>query len=142
MLPTQRGETMTTTRGKKQKTGNQRSNTITDKEIGLRIRAIRVDQDMSQDQLGKLLQVSFQQVQKYEKGSNRVSAARLIKIAKALHTTPHHLLDWENIAKLDRLNGSVEFDMESYKLARVFVQLPDRTKPAIRSLINSLISTE
>jgi transcriptional regulator with XRE-family HTH domain len=118
---------------------NARSNTITDKEIGLRIRAMRNDQGVSQDELGKLLNVSFQQVQKYEKGTNRISAARLIKIALALNTNPHEILGWDGLAKIS--GDTTEFDTESYKLARIFVQLPDRTKPAIRSLINSLITS-
>jgi transcriptional regulator with XRE-family HTH domain len=39
---------------------------------------------MTQESLGELLGVTFQQVQKYEKGSNRVSAARLFEICEAL----------------------------------------------------------
>lgn len=55
-----------------------------DAEIGLRIRAKRLQADMSQEKLGTELGVSFQQVQKYEKGTNRVSSARLHEIADAL----------------------------------------------------------
>jgi transcriptional regulator with XRE-family HTH domain len=121
-------------------TTNSRGNTIDDKEIGLRLKAMRLDMDMSQDVLAKILGVTFQQIQKYEKGSNRISAARLMKIARALKTTPHELMGWDGHAKLDRTAGSVSFDVESYKLAKVFLQLPERTKPAIRNLINSLIA--
>lgn len=53
-------------------------------EIGDRIRSRRLQAHMSQEQLGRTLGITFQQVQKYEKGSNRVSAGRLLKIAEVL----------------------------------------------------------
>src|SRR5674476_1685267 len=55
-----------------------------DIELGKRIRLRRVEQHISQAELGDKLGVSFQQVQKYEKGVNRVGAARLQQVATAL----------------------------------------------------------
>ena len=55
-----------------------------DAHVGKVIRARREQRDMSQTVLGKAVGVSFQQVQKYEKGKNRVSAGMLYKFAKAL----------------------------------------------------------
>jgi transcriptional regulator with XRE-family HTH domain len=55
-----------------------------DKEIGQKIRAVRVAKDMTQTTLADGLGVTFQQVQKYERGANRVSASRLQKIADLL----------------------------------------------------------
>jgi transcriptional regulator with XRE-family HTH domain len=54
--------------------------------MGKRIRLRRVEIGMSQSDLGDELGVSFQQVQKYEKGVNRVGANRLHQIANALKT--------------------------------------------------------
>jgi transcriptional regulator with XRE-family HTH domain len=62
---------------------HQRSVTPLDKAIGLKIRVARHDAKLSQDDLGSALGVSFQQVQKYEKGVNRVPPVRLVAIAKA-----------------------------------------------------------
>jgi transcriptional regulator with XRE-family HTH domain len=53
-------------------------------QIGERIRSRRIRAGVSQENLGKPLGVSFQQIQKYEKGTNRVSAGRLLKIAEVL----------------------------------------------------------
>jgi transcriptional regulator with XRE-family HTH domain len=64
-----------------------RSASAIDKYIGARMREQRVALSMSQEQLGKKLGVSFQQIQKYEKGINRVSAARLFEICKALNVS-------------------------------------------------------
>jgi transcriptional regulator with XRE-family HTH domain len=55
-----------------------------DAEIGQRVRALRLQRGLSQTELGNLISVTFQQVQKYEKGANRISAGRLQRIAEVL----------------------------------------------------------
>ena len=55
-----------------------------DLEIGSRVRMRRISIGMSQEKLGDMLGLTFQQVQKYEKGMNRISVARLVEIAKIL----------------------------------------------------------
>ena len=55
-----------------------------DAEVGRRIRAQRLVRGMSQTDLGNQLGITFQQVQKYEKGTNRVGAGRLTRIAEVL----------------------------------------------------------
>ncbi len=60
-----------------------------DKEIGSRVRMRRVSIGMSQEKLGDMLGLTFQQVQKYEKGMNRISVARLVDIAKILGVDIH-----------------------------------------------------
>ena len=55
-----------------------------DRYVGMQVRAARRELKLTQDALGKLLNITFQQVQKYEKGVNRVSAGRLYEIAAVL----------------------------------------------------------
>lgn len=55
-----------------------------DVHVGSRLRMRRQIISMSQEKLGELLGITFQQVQKYEKGSNRISASRLFHAAKIL----------------------------------------------------------
>src|SRR4029077_11529226 len=57
----------------------------TDKHVGARVRMRRLMCDMSQTELGDALGIAFQQVQKYEKGTNRIGASRLQHIAHILH---------------------------------------------------------
>jgi transcriptional regulator with XRE-family HTH domain len=64
-----------------------RSPSAVDRYIGARMRGQRLALNMSQEQLGRKLGVSFQQIQKYESGKNRVSAARLFVICKALNVS-------------------------------------------------------
>jgi transcriptional regulator with XRE-family HTH domain len=56
----------------------------TDKHVGSRLRMRRLMLDMSQTDIADALGVTFQQVQKYEKGSNRISASRLQHISQIL----------------------------------------------------------
>ncbi|CAM5203117.1 Cro/Cl family transcriptional regulator [Bosea thiooxidans] len=55
-----------------------------DRHVGSRVRMRRMLAGISQEKLGDALGLTFQQVQKYEKGSNRISASRLQQIAKML----------------------------------------------------------
>ena len=55
-----------------------------DSYIGTRVRMRRLMLNMSQEQLSARLGVTFQQIQKYEKGTNRISAGRLLELAIAL----------------------------------------------------------
>jgi transcriptional regulator with XRE-family HTH domain len=57
-----------------------------DIEIGRKIRALRLERGLSQSGLADGIDLTFQQVQKYEKGVNRVSAGRLQRIADLLNT--------------------------------------------------------
>lgn len=72
-----------------------RSANIVDADVGNRIRAYRLEREMSQEQLGDKLGVSFQQVQKYEKGANRLSVGRMVEICKTFAVTPHDLIGWK-----------------------------------------------
>ena len=53
-----------------------------DVAVGARIRNLRLRNKLSQEEVGRRLKISFQQVQKYEKGTNRVGASRLSELAK------------------------------------------------------------
>jgi transcriptional regulator with XRE-family HTH domain len=63
---------------------NQRRAGVEDIEIGRKIRTLRLERGLSQSRLADGIGLSFQQLQKYEKGTNRVSAGRLQKIAELL----------------------------------------------------------
>jgi transcriptional regulator with XRE-family HTH domain len=59
----------------------------TDKHVGSRVRMRRLMLDMSQTDIANALGLTFQQVQKYEKGSNRISASRLQQISQILQVS-------------------------------------------------------
>lgn len=74
-------------------------NTV-DSHVGARIRLRRLVIGMSQERLGELLKVSFQQVQRYENGSNRISAGRIFEIAHVLDVPLSYF--FEDVAKKGR----------------------------------------
>src|ERR1700748_3377998 len=64
-----------------------------DKHVGSRVRMRRMLIGMSQEKLGDALGLTFQQVQKYEKGTNRIGASRLQHIAEILNVKPAFFFD-------------------------------------------------
>ena len=73
-----------------------------DKHVGARVRMRRLMVGMSQGKLGEALDVTFQQVQKYEKGANRIGASRLQQLARVLEVPPAFFFDG---APLGRWHG-------------------------------------
>lgn len=64
-----------------------------DRHVGFRIRDLRKRLRISQERLAEELGLTFQQVQKYEKGANRVSASKLYEIARALKTSVSYFFE-------------------------------------------------
>ena len=60
------------------------NNNAVDVHVGKRVRLRRTLMGMSQEQLGASLNITFQQVQKYERGTNRISASRLYELGRIL----------------------------------------------------------
>ena len=76
----------------------------TDKHVGARVRMRRLMLGMSQQKLGDALGLTFQQVQKYEKGTNRIGASRLQHIAHILHVPESFFFDGAPSMPGDRSN--------------------------------------
>jgi transcriptional regulator with XRE-family HTH domain len=60
----------------------RRQPSLVDKHVGARLRAARLEAGKSQTEVAEALGVAFQQVQKYEKGTNRISAGRLYELSR------------------------------------------------------------
>ncbi|GGK55223.1 helix-turn-helix domain-containing protein [Salinarimonas ramus] len=72
--------------------GSVRATTDLDKQIGLRIKLARKAMKFSQSELATAVGVTYQQVQKYENGTDRVAISRLVQIARVLEVGPSSLL--------------------------------------------------
>jgi transcriptional regulator with XRE-family HTH domain len=104
----------------------QRSAGKPDIELGKRIRLRRVEQRISQAELGDQLGVSFQQVQKYEKGVNRVGAARLQQIATALDVPVTFFYDGDGKAR--EVESLLFLDSSfSLRLLRAYSKIKDQS---------------
>jgi transcriptional regulator with XRE-family HTH domain len=113
---------------------NARSVQEADTVLGERVRARRNEMKISQQTLGKKLGVSFQQVQKYEKGVNRIGASRLQQICAALDCGVTDLLG--SSKKVAKITLSSTFaasrDGVAIILAMAKIRDPDLRRRVIR----------
>lgn len=70
----------------------KRSGRTVDQLLGAALRDLRKARGMSQTELGNHINVTFQQVQKYEKGTNRIAVSTLLDICRALDAAPIDIL--------------------------------------------------
>jgi transcriptional regulator with XRE-family HTH domain len=123
------------------KTSNK-SATKVDKLIGHNIRVRRLAIGLTQEQLAEKLGVTFQQVQKYEKGANRVGSGRLHEIAGLLEVPVAALFGGEDKQKKSR--GSSPFDLLSdpltMQMAKEFSKIGDRDeRRAVLNLVEAMV---
>ena len=113
-----------------------------DVHVGLRIRRRRETLGISQGRLGRHLGLTFSQIQKYEKGSNRISSGRLYQIATYLGVPPSHffvgLAGEADAGDAQAANGSVRRD-EFATLGDAFAAINnDGTRASVLALVRSL----
>lgn len=107
-----------------------------DRHVGERIRRRRVMLGLTQEQLGDALGISYQQIQKYETGANRVSAGRLFKISQILETSIASLFDGLGKKQDDEVTSASRHVIE---LVRAFSKISDeRVRGSVMSLVRSL----
>jgi transcriptional regulator with XRE-family HTH domain len=105
-----------------------------DRHVGARVRMRRVEVDMSQQILGGHLGLTFQQIQKYEKGTNRIGASRLQQIGKILEVPVAFFFDgapdgWEGAAGDRTTNAFLDFlgTRDGQALIMSFAKIQDVT---------------
>lgn len=86
----------------------------TDKHVGARVRMRRMMMGMSQEKLGDALGLTFQQVQKYEKGANRIGASRLQQIAHILQVPVSFFFEGAPNVPGQQADGFAEAPSPSY----------------------------
>ena len=118
-----------------------------DVHVGGRLRLQRMIRGLSQEKLGEALGVTFQQIQKYEKGSNRIGASRLEQIARVLDVPPSFFFEGLPSSTASGGPGFEEAGQNSYasnllltsdglQLNRAFVRISD---PKVRRKIVELV---
>jgi transcriptional regulator with XRE-family HTH domain len=131
--------------------GSRRPNPI-DVHVGSRVRFRRMLLGMSQEKLGEKLGLTFQQVQKYEKGINRIGASRLFDLAQVLGVSVQffyeeapsqegHSATPQGFAESPDESAIVEFlrSRDGLELNRAFVRISDvKARRAIVDLVRSL----
>lgn len=123
-------------------TPKPKQTTAIDHGVGSRIAFLRAANGLSQSALASALGVSFQQVQKYEKGVNRVGAARLQQIATALDVPVTFFYDGDNKAR--EVESLLFLDSAfSLRLLRAYSKIKDQTvQRQLVSLMESIAANE
>ncbi len=118
---------------------NPRAPKAVDIFVGSRIRLLRMQRKMSQGALGKLLNLTYQQIQKYENGTNRVGASRLNDIANALNVPVSEFFSGAKEAERKSFaSPQVAFDPQAFRIAEAFVKITDKE---VRKLLIRLVET-
>jgi transcriptional regulator with XRE-family HTH domain len=94
-----------------------------DVTVGRNARIWRMAKGLSQAQLANRLGVTFQQVQKYETGGNRIGTGRLVKIAAILGVPISALFEGTNAAEPSRSLLALVSDRRSFRLAHAFAAI-------------------
>jgi len=118
---------------------------LVDQHVGSRVRLRRMLLGMSQERLGESIGITFQQVQKYEKGVNRIGASRLLQISEILDVPVEFF--FEEAPHIDGRRAPGMADSETFileflnsreglELNRAFVKISD---PKVRKSVVDLI---
>ena len=118
-----------------------------DIHVGGRIRLRRMMSGLSQERLGEQMGLTFQQIQKYEKGANRVGASRLFQLAQVLEVPVSYFFDDLELEDQRHARGFAESKTQDFvleflnsreglELNRAFVRIQD---PQVRRRVIDLI---
>ncbi|MEM7239969.1 MAG: helix-turn-helix transcriptional regulator [Pseudomonadota bacterium] len=111
-----------------------------DEHVGQRVRQRRWMVGMTQQQLGNKVGIKFQQIQKYETGTNRISASRLWDIADALDVPVSFF--FEGIEGGNQSSGNARGDMmtdkEALELVRAYYSIPETQRRRLFDLARVL----
>lgn len=116
-----------------------RAPTQRDVDLGRRVREVRMARGYTQERLAAELQITFQQVQKYENGSNRISATRLAEIAECLSVQISALLE---DAPISGQRPAADYLTPSEKsLLRAWRGMSPKNRRSVADIVTSLTTT-
>lgn len=119
-----------------------------DVQVGNRVRIRRMLMGMSQERLGDTLGLTFQQIQKYEKGINRIGAGRLFEIARILGVSIDYFYDGVSAATEEPAEGTPPVmafvsSGEGLQLSLAFMKIRDpKVRKRVLDLVKSLSEEE
>jgi transcriptional regulator with XRE-family HTH domain len=110
-----------------------------DVHVGQRVRQRRWMVGMTQQQLGNKVGIKFQQIQKYETGTNRISASRLWDIAAALDVSVSFFFEGLSGEQLGLgAHGDILTDKEALELVRAYYSIPETQRRRLFDLARVL----
>ena len=110
-----------------------------DRHVGERIRHRRAETGLTQEDLGRVLEISYQQIQKYETGVNRISAGRLFEVGRVLSVDVSYFFDGYDCAKPTASLPHGGHNRAAIELVRNFLEIEDETlRNAVTTLLRAL----
>jgi transcriptional regulator with XRE-family HTH domain len=142
-------------------THNEGPNPV-DIHVGSRLKLRRILIGMSQDQMGKALGLTFQQIQKYERGINRMGASRLYQMSKLLNVPIAWFFDelpdtslqrlgfnetpqetWDDIPTPSPMGAEILQKRETLNLVRAYYNIPDpKQRRKVLELLKSMAEAQ
>ena len=119
-----------------------KSVTADDAAVGQRILSMRKERGMSQADIAKTIGVSYQQFQKYENGSNRISGARILKIAAAFDCPPAALLGNSETRAEQSLGDKMTATRRGCRTAAAFVELEGDAQDLLMNVAEWLLQVQ
>jgi transcriptional regulator with XRE-family HTH domain len=116
-----------------------------DQHVGERIRLRRAELGLTQEQLAEALEVSYQQIQKYETGANRISASRIFQMARRLDVELGYFFEGlpvEERAEQPPLEHGGR-QRSAIELVRKFAQIEDpQVRAAVAGLVKAIVDRQ
>jgi len=119
-----------------------------DLQVGANIRLLRLRSGVSQESLAERLGITFQQVQKYEKGANRISASRMVMVCRALGCQIGDLFNGTEDVSLGSgadvalLPAGDRQSRASIRASQLLDAIPRRQRTAVLSLLRTLAKSD
>lgn len=113
-----------------------------DRLIGQRVRDRRLSLGLSQEHVGEMLGLSFQQVQKYERGANRISISRLIEICRCLGVPVSYFVDGVEGDYAQPVERSVSRTLDIKLLSMFHGMADNKTKRLVLDLMRALAGAD
>lgn len=108
--------------------------------VGAKVRHFRTLRGMSQETLGESIGITFQQIQKYEKGTNRISASRLVQIAQVLSVDVRLFFDGVEAVTAEDAPPIEQISKAGHEVGGLIDKIPNqKVKTSILSLLRAIV---
>ena len=113
------------------------------KHLGSKLRMRRLALGLTQTKVAQAINVTFQQIQKYEKGTNGISSLRIIQLANFLKVPVTYFFDdFQGFNKENVVSENAELDLNYSYLAKLFASLSDVQKDKILQVLRNTRNLE